>query len=1366
MTKITASHRGVIARRITFALSLATIVVGSQSARAQEAMPEGVQGWTYYINSAEPLGLTDDPVSACKKTAANHMGTPLLAMQPSDGMVAFECNYSNRAPWVGAHWYGMSVLRCTPGFTPRWPGVCTKGSEPPPPSSCLPNDPGYGCGNPVQVASGAKVQSETDLVAGPLDTLRIERTYRSLRKTGKAVSAGYGWSFSFDREFSIDRGLLGSALPTVTGTLGDGSYFSFRGRTDGSFASQFDKRLSLQAQSSDYNDWVLTTSTGQVERYRKVNGALLLVSSHSRDGAAQYYSYGADNKLEQISDAYGRSVKIHWSGGEVAAIDGPYGSARYEYDQVAVPGQADIAGMARLIAVHFHDTAGALLASRHYHYEDQWQRFLLTGITDENGKRFATYAYNGVAQAVLSEHAGGANRYAFRYPDQTTRVITDPLGTERTLGVTYASDYRGRITGESQPAGAGSGPASSAFTYSPSGDLTSSTDFNGQKTCFINDPLRGLELSRMSGLPAGASCPASGNDLPIKTGRVISTQWHPDWRLKSGIAEPNRITTYVYNGERGADGQVLHCAGDAALPNGKPIAVLCSKTEQATTDNNGTRGFAAGRTGPLRVWRYTYNSAGQLLTRTGPADASGNIDSIRLTYYADTNADTTDSHTSGDLASITNGAGETTQFLEYGKDGLATKITRPNGQAITLVYGPRQGLAMSTIEDSSGVAESTHYDYDDAGQLIHVVWPDGSAMDYTYDTAHRLTDLRDTVGNTVHLVLDNMGNVIQQEVRGAGGDLVALASRSYDALNRLQKEQRDAQDTGTGYAYDPAGNLTTITDPLGHVSSQAYDSFDRVSAQTLPPPAPGTPAPVIGYTYTNQDQLLSVIDPRKLTTRYGVDGFGQQNAVVSPDTGTDIIAFDAAGNPESRRDANGRTTSYRFDGSRRVTQIGSSTFEYGKDGTGATGRMTKMSDASGQSTYAYDGFGRMLSKTQTVGTGATAKRFSVTYTYGAAGNSVGHVATMIYPSGNRIDIAYGSDGRAASLGVTVPDAGQATIMDNIRYVPFGPVQSWTWGNSTATSPNLYERRFDLDGRITSYPLGHPANNGTLRTLSYDAAGRVNASMHSGQPAAALLDQRYDYDDLDRLVGFDGANSSQRYQYDVSGNRTSATFGAARYLNTISPSSNRLSSTTGPAPAKRNTYDAAGNLISDGTVSYAYGNDGRLSGVVAGGIATGYRYNGLGQRVAKARAAGVAVHYVYDESGRLLGEYDSAGKAIQETVYLDDLPVAVLKQGSASAGVNQSAAGHVYYVYADHLGTPRVITRASDNKMVWRWDHADPFGVDQPDENPGKLGAFAYNPRFPGQMFDKETNNHYNYFRDYDPQTGRYVQSDPIGLGKR
>jgi RHS repeat-associated protein len=66
-------------------------------------------------------------------------------------------------------------------------------------------------------------------------------------------------------------------------------------------------------------------------------------------------------------------------------------------------------------------------------------------------------------------------------------------------------------------------------------------------------------------------------------------------------------------------------------------------------------------------------------------------------------------------------------------------------------------------------------------------------------------------------------------------------------------------------------------------------------------------------------------------------------------------------------------------------------------------------------------------------------------------------------------------------------------------------------------------------------------------------------------------------------------------------------------------------------------------------------------------------------------------------------------------------------------------------------------------VVWRWDNLDPFGANLPNENPSGLGNFTCNLRLPGQYFDRETKLHYNYFRDYDPGIGRYVESDPIGL---
>lgn len=101
-------------------------------------------------------------------------------------------------------------------------------------------------------------------------------------------------------------------------------------------------------------------------------------------------------------------------------------------------------------------------------------------------------------------------------------------------------------------------------------------------------------------------------------------------------------------------------------------------------------------------------------------------------------------------------------------------------------------------------------------------------------------------------------------------------------------------------------------------------------------------------------------------------------------------------------------------------------------------------------------------------------------------------------------------------------------------------------------------------------------------------------------------------------------------------------------------------------------------------------------------------------------------------------------------------------GAAGTATGGGQGAQVYYVQPDHLNTPRMITDSSNN-VVWRWDNAEPFGNNVANENPAGLGAFTYNLRFPGQYFDRETNLHYNGMRDYDPQTGRYIESDPIGL---
>lgn len=611
--------------------------------------------------------------------------------------------------------------------------------------------------------------------------------------------------------------------------------------------------------------------------------------------------------------------------------------------------------------------------------------------------------------------------------------------------------------------------------------------------------------------------------------------------------------------------------------------------------------------------------------------------------------------------------------------------------------------------------------------------------------------------------------------RAVGGALIFTLTYTplLGALTGSAVAAQTIQNSTYAYQYDANGNVMQITDPIGRVTNLAYDALGRSMQQTLPAPQANAARPVIQYTYDGRDQVSTVTDPRNLVTAYTTDGLGRQGALESPDTGRSTNTYDLAGNLTTSNDARGKVITYTYDAINRITRIDymsgpSTVFEY--DGgksvvSSAIGKLTGMTDESGNTSYIYDAFGRMTRKTQTVVVGGTTRIFAIGYIYGNSGTATGKLASVTYPSGNRINYFYDGTGQLSRL--TLDAAGSVNgaasagasidLLIGIFYAPFGGVQSWYWGNSTDTALNGYARTFDLDGRITSYTLGNVQTTGTLRHVNYDAAGRIIGYTHVGPSTTldpALLDQTFGYDDLDRLTANQANSTSFTYAYDASGNRTQATIGGTRYTNAIAASSNRLMSTTGPAPAKSNTYDTAGHLASDGTANYTYSDRGRLAHAVKAGLTTDYLYNGSGQRVTKAGAAVVTGvnYFVYDEQGHVLGEYAVDGTALQETVYLGDTPVVVL---GAAAGVS--------YVYADHLNTPRLIARSSDNAIVWRWDVADPFGVQPPQDNPTGEGAFTYNLRFPGQLFDRETNNHYNYYRDYDPQTGRYLQSDPIGL---
>jgi RHS repeat-associated protein len=313
----------------------------------------------------------------------------------------------------------------------------------------------------------------------------------------------------------------------------------------------------------------------------------------------------------------------------------------------------------------------------------------------------------------------------------------------------------------------------------------------------------------------------------------------------------------------------------------------------------------------------------------------------------------------------------------------------------------------------------------------------------------------------------------------------------------------------------------------------------------------------------------------------------------------------------------------------------------------------------------------------------------------------------------------------------------------VTYEPFGPVKGWSWGNGTAHS-----RAYDQDGRVTA--ISTSLASGVNLGYDYDDASRITGISDSGVNPTSWT---YGYDLLDRLSTAQGPSQTQGFTYDANGNRLSQT-GTQASTFTVSATSNRLSSASGTLN-RSYAYDAAGNALTYENVTLTYNHRNRLKSTKKGTTTRSYVYNALGQMVKASGGTGGTVLYAYDESGHLLGQYTAAGALTQETIWLGDIPVATLRTNSGGVGV--------FYVHADHLNTPIKLTRPSDNAMVWRWDH-DPFGNGAPDLDPDGNGqAVSYDLRFPGQIYDAQAGMHQNYFRDYSPAIGRYVESDPIGL---
>jgi RHS repeat-associated protein len=715
-------------------------------------------------------------------------------------------------------------------------------------------------------------------------------------------------------------------------------------------------------------------------------------------------------------------------------------------------------------------------------------------------------------------------------------------------------------------------------------------------------------------------------------------------------------------------------------------------------------------TSESRTWSYTYNSVGQVLTADGPRTDVADV--TTYTYYTCTTG-----YQCGQVETITNALGQVTTYNTYNAHGQPLTITDPNGVVTTLTYDPRQRLTSRTVG-----SEQTTFEYWPTGLLKKATLPDGSYIEYAYDAAHRLTGVNDSQGNRIAYTLNAMGNRTKEDVFDPANALTQTRTRVFNTLNRLTQEIAAAGTPAvtTTFGYDDNGNQTNINAPLGRSTVQAFDELNRLT--TVTDPATG----ITSYGYNALDQLISVTDPRTLATTYAYNALGDLQQQVSPDTGTTTNTYDSGGNLKTSTNARGIITTYTYDALNRLKsaafKLGTTTDQtitYNYDaGTNGKGHLSSASDASHSMAWTYDAQGRVTGKSQVVG--------AITHSVGY-GYLNGQLTAVTTPSGQTITYGYTNN------QVTSIQVNGTSVLSSVIYEPFGPPKQWTWGNGTQSS-----RTYDQDGKVTQ--ITGPVTT----TYGYDDAFRITGITDTTNSALSWL---YGYDNLDRLTSASKTGTTIGYTYDANGNRLSQT-GTSATTYTIAANSNRVTATSG-ALARTYGYNSDGNVNSYTGIVYAYNNRGRIKSSTKSGVTTNYTYNALGELVKKSTGM-----YVYDEAGHVLGQYTTAGVLTSEIVWLGDMPVATIRPASGG-GVE------VFYIHTDHLNTPRVVTQPSNNAQRWRWD-SNPFGSTAND-NPSGLGVFTLDLRFPGQIAMPESGLYQNYFRDYDYQTGRYVQSDPIGV---
>jgi RHS repeat-associated protein len=1169
-------------------------------------------------------------------------------------------------------------------------------------------------GNPCDPTTGDKSEPAADFDLG---WIAFDRHYHSMASVARS-GFGDGWTHSHNIQLAIGVDPMDPNQTLNVGLIeSDGSQLAFKavGTVYEAVDGSGDRLV------ADGSDWLLY----RADRVLRFNADNHLIEQKLEDGTSLSYTYDTAHHLTTITHSTGRSLVLEYNGARedatIAVIrSGGLALATYTY---TAGGQVE--------TVTYADGK-----TRTYHYEDTRFPRLLTGVTGEDNQRYSTFTYDAKARVTSSSHAGGADAVTLTYPSSGGSTVTDALGSVTTYGMTaWVQDGPTRkISKFSDPV-----RGDIERTY-----LDQSVDFR-RRLSTVKDR-RGFETHHSYAEANDAVTGQAARTHSVK--QAVGQAVERTTQIRTDIASNRTILAVIGNRE-------TRTTRNARL---QPTTIAVRDT---TTNEVRTTSYVYCEAADVSAVNGTCPTLGLLKSVDGPRTDVNDITTFQYFGSDDSTCATTPAlctYRKGDLRKTVDALGRATEVLGYDPQGRPLSVLDANGVVTDYEYTARGWLTATKVRGANNAVETddriTRIEHEPTGLVKKVTLPNGVFTTYTYDAAQRLTDITDNAGNKVHYTLDLAGNRKQEDTKTASGTLRRTLSRVFNTLGQLETLKDSAQNATT-FHYDVNGNRDQATDALLRATTQSYDPLNRLSGMVQDLGGVGAESVI---EYNAFDQVTKVTDPKSLSTLYAYNGFGNQTKLTSPDTGVTDFTYNAAGQVATKKDANDAVAHrYTYDVLGRLkavfyTAAGPADVEYDYDTANAecttgqnfaSGRLTAARTEANELKYCYDRFGQVVRKVQIV----SGKSFTLSYAYTLAGD----LDSITYPDGTTVDYVRDTQARIKEVGVR-PNGGTRTVLlNNATYEPFGPVTGWAYGNGRTLS-----RSYDLDYRPKT--ILDSASGGLSLGYGYNTVGDLTELKDGLQ---ATFKAKYDYDTLGRLTVTKDHNNNplETYAYDKTGNRTSLTDGGGlQAYGYNATGTHRLTSVAGVARG----YDAAGNTTSIGGTAkeFVYSANDRLSQFKqAGVVKASYRYNARGERVATTGATTTMIetYTLYDEAGNWIGDYDTTGAPRQQAVWFGDAPVGLV----VGAGAGQMLA----YVQPDHLGAPRSVIDPARNVAAWTWDaKSEAFGNSPPNQDPDLDGtAFVLDMRFPGQRLDAASGLVYNYHRDYDPSTGRYIQSDPLGL---